>query len=46
MLSLGCGSSTHGPDVIEQLDHPVIQLGLRLGLLSAPQFLSARTRGN
>ena len=29
LLGLGCGSSTCGPDVVEQLDHPVIRVGLR-----------------
>ena len=46
LLGLDCGSSANGPDVVKQLDHPVILLGLRLGPLSAPQFLSARTWGN
>ena len=46
LLGLSCGSSVCGPDVVEQLDHLVIRLGLRLAPLSEPEFLIARTWGN
>ena len=46
LLGLGCGSSAHGPDVVELLDHPVIQLGLRLGLLSDSGILDKGSRLN